>query len=291
MANAAQNAPKVQLGKLSPEEAERLAATFRPVWELDDAPFAQGSSLSAAEIDALAGGAGIAPSVRGTQQQQDDQQAGIHEIKTQVSPPPRVPAPDEPKVEIAVEIDVQPDPTPAPVHVAPAQPQAATQPRRSPAAPPAPVIPIKDVGASGEFVPVKKSNTGIILAAVGVVALVVVIFGVKSLMGGSPKSSTAATATAEPTHAEPTATIPPPPPDTAALAPPQTTTTTAVAEPAPPPATTHEAPAAPETHVAVQPPPPATHHTAAAPATTHVAASGGHHAHGGHTAIVRDNPF
>src|SRR4051794_14643722 len=70
MANAAQT-PKLQIGKLSPEDAERLASTFRPIWDLDDAPFAQGSALSAADIDALSGGAGVAASVRGTQHAQE----------------------------------------------------------------------------------------------------------------------------------------------------------------------------------------------------------------------------
>src|SRR6516162_6045351 len=121
MANAAQT-PKLQLGKLSPEDAERLASTFRPIWDLDDAPFAQGSALSAADIDALAGGAGVSPSIRGTQQEQ--------EAKTEVtipraSVPGHVPAPDAPKVEIAVELDPADlvTATPAPIQVP--QPQVA----------------------------------------------------------------------------------------------------------------------------------------------------------------------
>ena len=115
MANAA-HGPDLKIGKLSPEEAERISASFRPIWELDDAPFAQGSGgLNAADIDALAAGAGVAASVRGTELQQQ----ATFEVKA-VSPPPRVPAPDEPKVEIAIE----PEPAPQPkVIVAEARPQ------------------------------------------------------------------------------------------------------------------------------------------------------------------------
>jgi hypothetical protein len=39
----------------SAEELERLAATFRPSWQLDDAPFTGGASFSAGEIQALEG--------------------------------------------------------------------------------------------------------------------------------------------------------------------------------------------------------------------------------------------
>src|SRR5678815_425931 len=99
MANAAQT-PKLQLGKLSPEDAERLASTFRPIWDLDDAPFAQGSALSAADVDALAGGAGVSPSIRGTQHQQvigAAMDAKAEVTIPRASVPGHVPAPDAPK--------------------------------------------------------------------------------------------------------------------------------------------------------------------------------------------------
>ena len=42
---------------LSPDEAERLAAAFKPSWEFDEAPFTQGNGgLDAAQIEALAAG-------------------------------------------------------------------------------------------------------------------------------------------------------------------------------------------------------------------------------------------
>ena len=298
MANAAQSAPKLKLGQLSPEEAERLAASFRPIWELDDAPFAQGNGLSAADIDALSAGAGIAQSVRGTEQKN----AATFEARPVPAPTPgHVPAPDAPKVEIAVDIEMHTEVTPPPPQVAQAAPQVAPQassqaptvarkPYTPPRPPPAPVK-MSRADASADFVPVKKSNTGIILAVVGVLVIVGGIFGVRSMMN-STKTSTASTAsTSEPTQEK---TNIPPPPDTAAAAATQQTTQPAdthQAAPPPPAETDTEAPA--PTHHASAPPPPthvAVAHTAPPPthATTHAAP----HPHtGGHAAIVRDNPF
>ncbi|HEY1957062.1 MAG TPA: hypothetical protein VGH28_15690 [Polyangiaceae bacterium] len=298
MANAAHNAP-LKIGKLSPEEAERISASFRPIWELDDAPFAQGNGLSAADVDALAAGAGVAPSVRGSEQvlelkpeelKTDVGTASGFAQTTRMTPPPRVPAPDEPKVEIAIDI-VEPPPPP---RVAEARPQpvptsqaptVARKPYTPPRPPPAPVK-MQDANASADFVPVKKSNTGLILAAVGVVVLVGGIFGVRSMMSDSSKASTstATTATSEPTQ-EATH-IPPPPPDTApattnVAATAATQTQQAVQEPAP-------------THTA-EPPPVETHTAHVAPPPTHVAVhTAPHVAHphaSGKSTIVRDNPF
>jgi hypothetical protein len=309
MANAAQT-PKLQLGKLSPEDAERLASTFRPIWELDDAPFAQGSALSAADIDALAGGAGVSPSIRGTQQSQ--------EAKTEVtiprpSVPGHVPAPDAPKVEIAVELDTEDlvTATPAPVEppVAQARPQqpapasvAATvrKPYTPPRAPPQ-SINMRDADASNEFAPVKKSNTGIIIGAVAVVVIIGGIFGVKAMMGGDKaqggdKASTSQTNHEEGTHI-------PPPPEVAATqeataAPTQTAAPVVTAK-----ATTNDSPIVKEFPGSNTAPPATTHAntTAAVHQTTHAAGGGGTTTHAaaggggskpaGKPAIVRDNPF
>lgn len=292
MANAAHNAPKLQLGKLSAEDAERLASTFRPVWELDDAPFAplpQGSALSAADVDALGAGAGVTPSVRSAvdEQSNPDQRGGTYELKPQAAP--RVPAPDEPKVEIAVELEAESEPVPA-VAAPPRAPATLPPAPRSHTPPKAPPVPVRmnDVAGSGAFVPVKKSTTPIVLVAVGAVALLAIVFGVHAMTGGS-KTTTAATATAAPTHVE-TTTIPPPPP----VAPPQTETPVAAQ-----PAATHEiaAPATAEpTHEAPPRPtaeaqrPPA-HGVAVTPRVTHAAPTATHRGSHGHSTIVRDNPF
>ncbi|HEY2365629.1 MAG TPA: hypothetical protein VGH87_04545, partial [Polyangiaceae bacterium] len=200
MANAAQT-PKLQLGKLSPEDAERLASSFRPIWDLDDAPFAQGSALSAADIDALAGGAGVSPSIRGTEQTHSAAAGAALESKSEVtiprpSVPGHVPAPDAPKVEIAVELDTADlvTATPAPVEaVAQARPQAsaAAATVRKPYTPPRPPpqsVNMRDPDASSDLAPVKKSNTGIIIGAVAVVAIIGGIFVVKAMTGDKTQS-------------------------------------------------------------------------------------------------------
>jgi hypothetical protein len=295
MANAAQT-PKLQLGKLSPEDAERLASTFRPIWDLDDAPFAQGSALSAADIDALAGGAGIAPSVRGTQEQQ--------EPKTEITSPKAsipgfVPAPDAPKVEISVELDSADLVTATPAPAVAQAPSAAAATVRKPYTPPRPppqAINMRDAESSSEFAPVKKSNTGIIIGLVAVVAIVGGIFGVKAIMSGDKaqsgnKASTSQTNREEGTHI-------PPPPEVGATetAPTQTQAAPVVtAKPTADSLITKEFPGSNTTSA-----PPATTHTttAAIHTATHNAGGGGTHPAGGggtkptgKPAIVRDNPF
>jgi hypothetical protein len=303
MANAAQNAPKFQIGKLSPEDAERLATSFHPAWELDDAPFAQGNGLSAADVDALAAG-GVAPVIRpldkpliaaGVEVAAPDAttrtSAIAFELKNEVQPSPRVPSPAEPKVEIAVDVVVEPpqqqqqQQAPLVVEAQP-QPAASTVPTRRVHAvprPPPPAVKMRDVD-SGEYVPAKKSNTGLIVGAVAVIAIVGGIFGVRALTSEAKPPATALTATASPTHQE--AHIPPPPDNVAAQQPTQTSQAVApvqtaqVAKPIETAAPTHTA----VTNNAVAPV-----HTAAAVthAATHAAAGGAPH----HASIVRDNPF
>jgi len=317
MANAAQT-PKLQLGKLSPEDAERLASTFRPIWDLDDAPFAQGNGLSAADVDALAGGAGISPSIRGTQQSQ--------ESKTEVtipraSVPGHVPALDAPKVEIAVELDtaelVTAAPTPAPVvaQARPQQPMNQTLPLNSAAAtvrkpytpprPPPQSINMREADASNELAPVKKSNTGIIIGLVAAVAIVGGIFGIRVAMSGDKTQSGNKASSSQTNHEE--GTHIPPPPEVAATqeataAPTQTAAPVVTAK-----VTTNDSPivkefpgsnttSAPTTNLA----PATTHatttaihqpvHNSGGGTTTHAAGGGGSKP-AGKPAIVRDNPF
>ena len=304
MANAAQT-PKLQLGKLSPEDAERLASTFRPIWDLDDAPFAQGSALSAADVDALAGGAGVSPSIRGTQQQQAAAPIAI-EAKTEVtvpraSVPGHVPAPDAPKVEIAVELDsaelVTATPAPVVQPVAEARPQpaaSAAATTRKPYTPPrAPPPSINMAEASSDFAPVKKSNTGIIIGLVAAVAIIGGIFGVRALMSSDKTSSGDKTSTSQTNHEEGTH-IPPPPevvPTQQATAPTQTQAPVAK------PVVTNDSPIVKEFPGSTTTSAPvATHNTTTAiHNTTHATGGGGTHTGGGKPAgkpaIVRDNPF
>jgi hypothetical protein len=311
MANAAQT-PKLQIGKLSPEDAERLASTFRPIWDLDDAPFAQGSTLSAADIDALAGGAGIAPSVRSTEQQKPPaQQVAVEAKPVQPSNPGHVPAVDAPKVEIAVDLDpadlVSATPPPA-KQVAPAVPQtqAASQaqtvrkPYTPPRPPPEPVNMRDAAGVTGDFVPVKKSNTGLIIGGVAVVAIIAAVIGVK-MMGGDKTASAnkASNSQTSPGHEE-TTHIPPPPEVAATQEQTQPAPTQTQAPPVATAAKTNDAPIIKEfptsapTHTQSAT---ASNVTAPVHTASHTTSGGGGHASGGGTkpggkpAIVRDNPF
>src|SRR5262245_53105561 len=57
MANSAGNdIPKALEagGEISPEDAERFAAAFRPSWELDDAPFTQAATSAQDDLLSLA---------------------------------------------------------------------------------------------------------------------------------------------------------------------------------------------------------------------------------------------
>ena len=289
---------------MTPEDAERLASTFRPIWELDDAPFApvtQATALSAADVDALGAGAGVAPSVRTTEAIQAQAAPQVvaplvasspptaitatTEIKS--FPPGHVPAPDDPKVEIAIE--VEPDPTPPP-QVAIAQAQAAPtsvrKPYTPPRAPPPTVRMHREAVGSGEFAPVKKSNMGLIAGAIGVVVVLGLIFGVRAAMSGDKtdktQSSTTATATHEEVHIPP----PPPPDTTVATQATQTAQTQQVVQ-QPPPTQTAAPVATHQTTAALVAPVHTTAPAATHPATVHTGA-----AHtGGHSTIVRDNPF
>jgi len=273
MATPVQNAPKLEIGKLTAEDAERFASMFRPAWELDDAPFAAGTKLSANDMDALAAGAGIAPEVKGSVAAQ---------------------------AKAEVELDVEPDATPA---AAPAVAQAKPEPPPAPARakapytpPRAPPAPIRMAGDSGEYAPVKKSNTGVILAVVGVLAIGGAIFGIRAAMSNT-KTEAPVVPTTTATHEE--AHIPPPPPETANTAsndtkpaPTQEAPAPAVAQTSKPVETSKpaetlnpfaEAHAAPPAHTAAtHPAPPPPHHAAAG-------GGAGSKPHG--SGIVRDNPF
>ena len=50
-------------GRLSAEDADRLASMFRPSWDLDEAPFVGPGTLAEGELRALSGG-GVRPDVR-----------------------------------------------------------------------------------------------------------------------------------------------------------------------------------------------------------------------------------
>lgn len=285
-------------GQLTPEDADRFAAMFKPIWELDDAPFAQAKpgALTGQDVQQL-GRAGVHADVQlasnGTAAA-----AGPH------APPAAHHAPMD---DGSIVLDIQPDPTPPPqtprmqqpptpahsrppvpqhvqqvVHAIPQQQQA---PRSRRSAPP-PAVRHAMAADSGEFAPPKKSNAPLFIGIAVVTLLIGSAVAWKVVGSSKTEEGTKTTATATTTHEEPR--IPPPPPvvDTT---PTTTTTTTAAATTAKPvdttpPAVTTAPPATttkPTVAAATTKPPPVVHTTTATTKPTGKPGGG----------IVRDNPF
>jgi len=243
-------------GDLSPEDAEKFAAAFKPMWEFDDAPFAATpADLSASEVRQL-----------GTVNANADLMAAMHAPITAPVAPAAKPArpPGRP-------------PAPRAAHAA-AVPQRATG---------------RDASVDLDLPSLKKSNKGIFLAVGGVVAAVALFFGVRAALSGP--DTPAALPTASPvSHEEPK--IPPPPapdPPTATTA--AAAVATAAPAPVPDPPKADPPKADPPKPAPVQvarpePPPPPPPRAAAphynppprAPAPAPKKPSSG---------IVRDNPF
>src|SRR5580698_4970040 len=93
-------------GRLSPEEAERLASTFRPSWELDDAPFTGAGNLSEADLRALQGG-GTHSDVRAVAQASAHASNGAHA-------PPAPTKSHEPENSVIIDRSITADGAPAP---------------------------------------------------------------------------------------------------------------------------------------------------------------------------------
>lgn len=157
MAHPADTGSKAQgafaAGRLSPEDADRLAAMFRPSWELDDAPFTGPGSLEPSEVRALQGG-GVHADVRAAAQNAAYASNGAHAV-----PAPQ--ASHEPENSVVIDRsitaeDIAQAPPAKPVAVkpigtgtmlgmaAPPAPQAAPQPVPAvPQAPPPPPVSAK----------------------------------------------------------------------------------------------------------------------------------------------------
>lgn len=315
--------------RLTPEEADRLAAMFRPSWEFDEAPFTGAGSLSPSEIQALQGG-GVRADVRAA-------------AATAVAPPvtngthAASPA-HEPENSVVIDRSI----TAADLPPSPAQPagaaksgaktimgglQAPVAPPPEATAPPAPVpaapvskpvsrppAPDFRVGPPVARSPAsvrqaiqidepvaypRKSRKGLFIG-VGAVAAVLVTVGIYAATSGGEKQApgAATTTAAEKPTADKLSAVPPPPPATtvadptppAPPPPPAQTTVAATPPPAPPPP-----PVAPVTALPVAPtppPPPPQPHYAAAPPPPRPApvAAPARPKKGGQT-IVRDVPF
>jgi hypothetical protein len=295
MASPADPAPKAPAAfanaRLSLDDAERLAATFRPSWELDDAPFTGAGSLSPSDLQALQGGgthadvrAVAAHGSNGTHAPATPAAAG-HEVDDSVIIDRSITAediaPQGPGVKVGAtmmgmpspQLQQQPPVAQAPVHLAPqAAPQAPLQtaPRapitRRPAAPSFNVSPPVQARARPVSVDLepgfpRKSKAGLF---VGVAAAAAILIGGAVWLIASPGSSekVAPIPTVNKPLEDKLSSVPPPPPETAAQAQPAPTATTA----APPPATT--AAAAPPTPIPTTPVTALPQATTAAPAPT-----------------------
>ncbi|HEY8038723.1 MAG TPA: hypothetical protein VIF15_02985 [Polyangiaceae bacterium] len=333
MAHPADTAPKGPAAfagaRLTPEDAERLAATFRPSWELDDAPFTGPGMLSEADLRGLQGGGthadvrAAAHASNGTYPQPP--QAQSHEpensvvidrsITAQDMAPARTPsAPRMPAAKAGSTTMMGMAPPLAAVAIAPVAPVPVGEPAPRSGPPPAPPVsrrppapmpfgmPQPPPAARTRAVSVdldepafaKRSKTGL-WVGMGAAGLLAVGIGIWVVSSGGPQKAAAPAPTAEATTNDRTSAIPPPPPETATA----TQTTAAPAAPPPPPATVAAAtPPPPVAATAPTAPPAATHVAAAPPSPPRAWAGGGGGPQpprpppkkGGQT-IVRDVPF
>lgn len=228
---------------------DRLAAAFRPAWELDDAPFTGPGTLSAADVQALQG-SGPNAEVRAVPAQ----------ALGEPHAPPKAVATPEPIASIIIEATPAPAPPASLQAPALAQPRAATPashpaPAQAPwaSAPSHPSQPFPAWRAPGELVgatskPIvppargrapsldfessasftRPSKKPLWIGA-GVIA-VVLAGGIRAIFAGQDKPAAALEATAKPVENAKVYAIPPPPPET--TAPP------AAVAPSPPPVAT-----------------------------------------------------
>lgn len=291
MANSAGNDIPNSLeagGEISPEDAERFAAAFRPSWELDDAPFTQGTALAKEDLLSLSADANtIVDATRPDEPFGPTPSSSQPAANPLVNTQPLVAKPQKPPPPKAAQ--AVPAPTGydgvAPLYIKPARKggqSSATSTR------------------DDLEVPIKKSNKGIIFAVIGVVVLAGVGFALKVALSGDDSKPTTPTQTQTTSPTEDTSrAVPPPPPATEATAatpapkptapapatttPPKDTATSAVAAanthftpPTPPAPSPKPVAAAPQPKPQPQPQPPSQ------PKTPPKPAGGG---------IVRDNPF
>lgn len=297
--------PAFEASGLTPEEAERLAAAFRPSWEFDEAPFTPIASAPPLTAPDAAGGF---------------EQAHLHSLSAEDvarenmdartvaphSPPPRVET-NEPEVSVIIDrsitaAEIEGQRPPPPPSARPAAP-VVDSPFAAPAFVPAPasakrVAPVMRGRADDSLelpTSLKKSNKGLFIglgvAGAGGLLVLLVHGALSSSSEAATPSTTTAAATEAPTTTATTAAqtethtvaIPPPPPPAA------TPTPMATTAPVPLVAATSLPVAAQPQRTAAPTPRPVAPHPAAPPAVHHPAArnppkpaSGG---------IVRDNPF
>ena len=287
---------------LSPEEAERLAASFKPSWEFDDAPFTQATGLPQSDLEELEAG-GVNSDVRRNMRVRDSERSqavSAHAVPQRVQT-------NEPEVSVIIDRSItapsEEPPRPPPPSARPPAPVPSPFAAQMAAAALAPnriVAPVArsrmNADESLELpASLKKSNKGLFIGVGAAAAAAVLVFAVRAATGSSdtpPPTPAVATAQASDTSRAATANIPPVPAAPAATtAPPPASRTmlpagaTVAAAPAPAPPTPSHAAAPqpmpkPAPHAAPPPAPPQ-HHSA--PRQQAPKATGG--------GIVRDNPF
>ncbi|HLK35528.1 MAG TPA: hypothetical protein VKU41_02165 [Polyangiaceae bacterium] len=215
--------------RLSADDFDRLAAAFRPSWELDDAPFTGPGSMSPSEIQAVQGG-GVRADVRAMLQASN----GTHAAQVPAGLNATAPVPAAPPMTTPVMARPAPEISraPRPVEGALTRPAVAR-----PAS-----LDLEDGFAPR---PSKKR----LWIAMGAGAAVAAIVGIWASSGHDTDKAAPPVVSVDlraPTNGP---SIPPPPPETAtataASTSPPAATTTQAAPLAPPPVTTHPVLAAP----------------------------------------------
>jgi hypothetical protein len=264
---------------LSPEEAERFAAAFKPSWEFDEAPFAEGgAALRNGDLEALEAG--------GAREVHRPDSARAYTAPAH-APPARVET-HEPEVSVIIDrsitaaADVRAPVAAMPASVAAPLAAAAVSPNRVVA----PVARSRFNADESLELPtsLKKSNKGLFIGLGAAVTAAVLVFAVRAAMSSPDEPAAAAASTTAISAAAPAKTatgpsIPPPPTPAPPVAAPPVTQVSSLppshplAAPTPAPAPAPK----PASHAAAPP----VHHTPP-PRSTPKPASGG---------IVRDVPF
>lgn len=248
--------------ELTADDFERLAAVFRPSWELDEAPFSGPANLSAAEVESLQA-RGVASRVLGTVPTTNGSHAHAEQVAPSVviTEPPE-PVPVQPASPPPARSPAQPQPRSVELRMAtPAHAQALPTGRPAESSLARPRLPSLEFDELPAFARRSKKPLWIALSTV---AIALASFGAWVLAGSSgqprypaenvapapPKAITTAVETAarpapEPAPPPPPAASPPPPLPTPVAAPASPPQPAAARTPATPPKPPLPAPKAP----------------------------------------------
>ncbi len=225
----------IERGDISTEDAEKLAASFRPSWELDDASTAIGPAALSAEDMALLTGSPVADTAPTANAPGAAPAAPAPPpapvVAAPPAPAPPAPAPPAPAPAAARAPTVDSPPNLGKtLPLAMASPAAGLVPPTSRSTPPPPSAAMRDPFGSqaparaavrselvDDFDVPKKSggSKAIIFVAIGVGALVGVVLGIRFVAGGSDEKPKTTTVEVQPGSTARDPQIPPPPEVTA----------------------------------------------------------------------------